>query len=84
VSIAHSKEVSDEVLRIIGNRKEWARNYELKRALVHNPKTPVSLALKFLSHLRDNDLKSLARNRNVPGPIKSAAHQRLQQKQRRS
>ena len=83
VNIAHSKEVNDEVLRILAGRREWTRNYELKKALVLNPKTPVGIALRFLPHLRENDLKSLARSRNVPGPIRTAAQQRMQQKRRR-
>ena len=79
-AIAHSKEISDDILRYIGNRREWLRNYEIKRALVFNPKTPVGISLRFLSHLREHDLKSLTRSRGVPGPLKSAATQRWQQK----
>ncbi len=83
VNIAHSKEVNDEVLRILAGRREWTRNYELKKALVLNPKTPVGIALRFLTHLRENDLKQLARSRNVPTPIRTAAVQRMQQRRRR-
>lgn len=81
-SIAHSKEISDDVLRYIGNRREWLRNYEIKRALVFNPKTPVGISLKFLGHLREHDLKALTRSRGVPAPLKTAATQRFQQKQK--
>ncbi len=83
VGIAHSKEVNDEVLRILAGRREWTRNYELKKALVLNPKTPVGIALRFLAHLRESDLKQLARSRNVPTPIRTAAAQRMQQRRRR-
>lgn len=80
--VAHSKEVGEDILRFIGNKKDWIRNYEVKRALITNPKTPLGIALRFLSHMRDNDLKTLARSRNVPAPLKAAANQRIQQKQR--
>jgi len=78
--VAHSKEVSDEVLRYIGNKKEWLRSYEIKRALLFNPKVPVGVSLKFVVHMRDNDLRALGKSRNVPVPIKTAAAQRLQKK----
>lgn len=84
VGIAHSKEVSEDVLRFIGNnRREWLRNYELKRALIFNPKTPIGISLSFLSHLRDADLRGLARSRNVSAPIKTAAAQRLAKKEKK-
>lgn len=82
VRIAHSKEVADDVLRYIGNKRDWVRNYEVKRALVFNPKCPTGIAMKYVTHLRDNDLRGLSRSRNVPMPIKTAAKQRMQMKQR--
>jgi len=80
VGVACSKEVSEEILRYVGNRKEWLRNYELKRALVYNPKTPVGISLRFVAHMRDSDLKTLARSRNIPNSLKSVASQRLDKK----
>lgn len=82
-AIANSREIGEEILRYISNRREWTRAYDVKRSLVFNPKTPVGISLKFLSHLRDNDLKLLAKSKNVAGPIKSAALQRMQKKQKR-
>ena len=79
-AIAHSKEVSDDVLRYIGNKKEWLKSHEVKRALLFNPKTPIAISMNFLSHMRPNDLKILARSRNVPSALKTVARQRLQAK----
>ena len=39
IHIAQSRDVSQDVLRYITNRKQWVRSYEVKRALVGNPKT---------------------------------------------
>jgi hypothetical protein len=83
VAVSHSKEVSEEVLRYVGNKREWARSYEVKRALIHNPKTPIGISLRYLQHLRDNDLKEISRSRNVPPPVKTAAQQRIDQKTKR-
>lgn len=77
-TFARSKEVGEDILRYIGNKRDWLRNYEVKRGLMFNPKTPIGIALRFLSHLRKDDLKQLARNKNVSAAIKSAARQRLE------
>ncbi len=79
-SIAKSKEVGEEILRFIGDKKKWVGSYEVKRALVFNAKTPFATSLKYLSHLRDNDLKTLTRSRNIAGPLKQAAIQRHEKK----
>ncbi len=81
--IAHSREMSEEILRYIGNKKKWVGNYEVKRALVFNSKTPFALSLKFLSHMRAHDLKTLSKSRNVSGPLKNAAVQRYDRKVKR-
>jgi hypothetical protein len=75
--VAGSKQVSDDILRYIGNRRDWLGNYEVKRNLLFNPKTPMGVSMKFLSHLRFNDLKNLTRSRNVPAALRTAAKQRV-------
>lgn len=78
-AIAHSKDVAVEVLRYIGNRKEWLKSYEIKTALVFNPKSPLDCAMKFLGHLRPNDLKMLSQSRGVTAQLKTLARARLEQ-----
>lgn len=79
VAIASSKEVNEDVLRYIANKREWLRGYEIKKALTFNPKVPVGVSLRFLPHLRPNDLKALARSRGIPAPLKTAARQRIEE-----
>jgi hypothetical protein len=73
---AQSREVSEDVLRYIGRKREWLRSYEIKRHLCNNPKTPLALSMTFLAHLRRNDLRALSRSRGIPGPLKQAAKRR--------
>lgn len=82
--IAASKEVGQDILRFIGNKRDWLRNAEIKRALVFNPKTPVGISLRFLSHLRVNDLRDLVRSRGVPAQIKAAGANMLDKKEKNS
>jgi hypothetical protein len=82
-AIARSKEVSEEILRFIGNKKEWIKSGEVKHNLCFNPKTPVGISMRFVSHLRMEELKALAKNRNVPGQLKSMATQWIVRKEKR-
>jgi hypothetical protein len=79
-NMAHSRQVGEDILRFIGNKREWLGNYELKKALMFNPKTPVGISMKFIAHLHTSDLRDLSRSRGVPAAVKSAALQRLQKK----
>ena len=76
---AQSREVSEDVLRYIGRKREWLRSYEIKRYLCNNPKTPLALSMTFLAHLRRNDLRALSRSRGIPSPLKQAAKRRSKQ-----
>jgi len=82
-NIARSREVSEDILRIIGNRREWLRNHEVKRGLVFNPKTPVGISLRFVAHMREPELRELSKSRGVPQPVKAAAMQKLEAKSKR-
>ena len=81
-TIATSREIGDHILRYIGNKREWLRSYELKRALVFNPKTPVGVSLKFMSHLRITELKRLAHSKEVPAQLRSVAAQWLERRRK--
>lgn len=78
--IANSRQVSEEVLRFVGNKREWMGNYEIKRSLVFNPKTPVALSMKYLAHLQVADLRTLSRSRGIPTALKQLALQRVAKK----
>ena len=71
--IAKMTNVSEDVLRIIGNNRGWLRNYTVVANLVKNPKSPVGLSLRMLSRLNGRDIKGLARDRNVPEAIRQGA-----------
>src|SRR5690606_3109188 len=78
--IAMSRQVGEDVLRQIAKRREWLGNYEVKRALMFNPKTPVGISMRFLSHLRLHDLRALARSKNVQASLRTAANRWLSQR----
>lgn len=76
-SFTKSRNISDEVLRIIAKSPQWAKSYSVKRNLVENPKTPANIAIPMVTQLREADLKSLAKSKNVPTMIQDAARRHL-------
>jgi len=71
---------NEEVIRLICSNKEWTRSYSIKVNLVNNAKTPLSEALRFMNHLRDKDLQSVARSKNIPAPVATSARKLLQKR----
>lgn len=69
LQITHNRTADEELLRIIGDRREWVRNYQVRLGLATNPKTPTGIALKQLSFLGDRDIRMLAKSRNVPQTV---------------
>lgn len=71
--IASMRNVSDEVLRVIGSNREWVRNYAVVVHLVRNPRTPPSIATNFVARLLGRDLKNLIRDHNASEVVRRMA-----------
>ncbi len=67
------KNVSDEVLREIGNHREWTKRYAVANNLVRNPRTPIGIALTLVPRLNPKDVKGVAIDRNVPEAVRKHA-----------
>ena len=80
VAFSKARNLSDEVLRIISNNRDWTRNYQVKLGLAGNPKTPQPAAVKFLNYLQDRDLKVLMKSKEVSSVIANQARRILQKK----
>ena len=77
---AKARNVSDEVLRIISNNRDWTRGYGVKVALATNPKCPVPTAMKFVNYLQEKDLRAIMKSKDVPSPIATHARRLLEKK----
>ena len=78
IKICQSRNVSDEVLRLIAARKELTKNYKVKIGLVSNPKTPVPISLKLLIYITENDLRSISKNKNISTVVARGARKILE------
>lgn len=75
--ISRNRNISDEVLRIISSTAQWTQSYMIKKNLVENPRTPVTVATKLVPLLRESDLRHISKSKNVTSPVKDAARRHL-------
>ena len=64
---------NDEIMRLICANKEWVKNYNIRKALVDNNRTPVQKALRYLATLNDRDIAGYAKSKNVSSVISTQA-----------
>jgi len=76
-SIAKMSSVSDEILRIISNNRNWMKSYVVVAALARNPKTPLAVSMNLLNRLTEKDLRTLSTNRNVPDVLRATARRKI-------
>jgi len=72
--IAAMRTVSDEVLRLVGRNRAWARSYPIIHNLARNPRTPLATAIQILPRIRSRDLQSISQNRNVSEAVRRQAY----------
>ena len=77
---AGNHSLPDDVIRYIANRREWTKLYGIKKSLVMNPKTPITESSKLLVHLRDNDLRQVAKSKGVPSAVVAQARKIITQR----
>jgi len=78
--ITKNRNMSEDVLKIIGSNGEWLRSYTIKKNLAENPKTPPMMAIRFALALRESDMRNFVKNKNVPNPIRDAVRKHLQKR----
>jgi hypothetical protein len=71
--IAVNRSVVGEVLEEIARRRDWVAKLKVASALVHNPRTPVGVAIRLLPRMSPRELGALARNHNVSSAVRTQA-----------
>jgi len=80
IAASSSTNTSEEILRDISNSRDWMKSYNVKLAMAFNPRTPLSSSLKLIDYIHERDLKIMAKNKGIPGVLKSAAERKLKLK----
>ena len=77
-AIALMKNVSEEVLRVVGTKRDFAKNYAVIHNLVKNARTPIGTTLGLINRILTSDLRALARNKNIPEVLRKTAQRQVQ------
>jgi hypothetical protein len=83
VALCRNRNADEELLRMVTERREWMQNYQVRLALITNPKTPVVVAIRQVPTLVERDLRQLARSKNVPDAVAVQARRLLLSRQPR-
>jgi len=78
--ISAMRSVSEDVLREIGNSREWLKNSVIVNNLVKNPKTPPMIAQRLMPRLHTRELTFMARDRSIPDATRNNAQRLLKQR----
>ena len=80
--IAGMRDVTEDVLRIIGLRRDWTSKYPIALALAKNPKAPVGVVLPLINRLTLRDLKGLKDDKGVSEAVRVNAKKLYQARQK--
>jgi hypothetical protein len=77
---ASQKNVLEAVLRGIPMKRRFAKNYNIIRNLVFNPRTPLDLSLGLMKNMMIGDLRALSGNKEISDTVRKLATKMFKQK----
>jgi hypothetical protein len=77
---ASQKNVLEAVLRGIPMKRRFAKNYNIIRNLVFNPRTPLDLSLGLMKNMLIGDLRALSGNKEISDTVRKLATKMFKQK----
>jgi hypothetical protein len=72
--------LAEDIIGYIANKREWTKLYNVKVALVNNPKCPLPAAMRLLPHLREKEIQAVSRSRGIPSALSTQARKLLMAK----
>ena len=73
---------NDEITRLICANREWIKNYNIRKALILNNRTPVQNSIRYLDTMGEKDLASFAKSKNISSVISTMAKRILLNKKK--
>ena len=73
---------NDEIMRLICANREWTKNYDIRKALITNNRTPLQNAMRYLDSMGEKDLASFAKSKNISSVISTMAKRILLNKKK--
>lgn len=82
ITIVKNRTSSEELIRIILLNRDWVKLYDIKKALVIHPRTPLQKAMRYMTFLSEKDIRELAKSREIGRAIANNAKRMLMTKKR--
>ena len=82
LTIAKNRASIEELIRIILLNRDWVKLYDIKKALVIHPRTPLQTAMRYMTFLSEKDIRELSKSREVGQAIVNNARRMLMTKKR--
>lgn len=79
---AGMRNLDDEVLRLIGNNRQWMQKYSIMSSLIRNPKAPIGIVLPLINRLNLRDLKGLGTDKGVSEAVRSSSRRLYAQRRK--
>ena len=80
--IASTRPTSPKVLDAIYRHPKWVSRYAIKKTIVLNPYTPLSISLKLLLFLQDPDLDEIVRAPDLDETVREQARRLVSKRAR--
>jgi hypothetical protein len=77
---AGNQALCEDVIRFIAGKREWTKLYGVKKSLIMNPKSPLFDVTRLLPHMRDKDLRNIAKSKGVPSAVVAQTRRLLSQR----
>jgi hypothetical protein len=77
LAIAKTATASGELLKQIGERREWLQKPQIALALARNPKTPGDLAIRALDYIGIDALRQIAKGQGAMPHVVQAARKKV-------
>jgi hypothetical protein len=77
VGFASDPNTPKGILRVLSETNKWSKEYQMKLALVCNPKTPLDISMKWAKFLNLADLKKLSKSKSIPNALVVIVRKRL-------
>ncbi len=69
---ANMRSLSEELIVMISNKREWMRSYQVMLAVVRHPKSPPRITMNLMPLVKDRELNLLLKDRNLPETTRQA------------
>jgi len=83
IAITRNKSIDDDLLRMIADKREWVRLYQVRVGLATNPKTSLPTAIKLVGTLDERDIRQISKSKNVQQGVAAQARRLLFTKQQK-